>query len=169
MTVDGFAQESFASTNSAHSSMLRIVLVTRGHELENTTHPFRSRNDGLTAELRVKMSLAGHKDRPTGRENETTSISRATTGTWHTWADRDRIWAAALTDNGLEILQDLDKMRINDDMPVLILARNCDWTRARSRQEHGDGRFRVMAQVEPRVTTPCGAVTQSGVPAPHET
>ena len=42
-------------------------------------------------------------------------------GAWHNWADRGRVWAAPLTDNGFEIFQDLHKMRSEHDLKSLEL------------------------------------------------
>ena len=44
-------------------------------------------------------------------------------GGWHIWADCVRVWAASLTDNGLEIFQDSEKMGSEHDLESLELQR----------------------------------------------
>ena len=95
------------------------------------------------------MKLTGYEDRP--RFNEPQAEKRilprlkSDREAWHRWADRVRVWVAALTDNGSGIFHDVDNMRTSDDLVSLELgrldvevakvvplpARNHDGTRAR--------------------------------------
>ena len=115
-------------------------------------------------------------------ENMITTTVKGDKRNGHTWAhlgrSPDRQCPGDLSKPGQHY-----SIRTNDDLVSLELrwpetehdakvvhplARDHDWTRAQCLQEHGDGRFPIVAQAEPRVRRQTWHCPHSGIPANHE-
>ena len=62
----------------------------------------RARIEGLTAESRDRTRFIGAEDKIKVQRDAGGKDDTGDKGVWHTWADRVRVWAAWLTDHGLE-------------------------------------------------------------------
>ena len=83
----------------------RLALVTQCQELEHTE---------------TKMRLAGHEGWPRFKDKQPEKMKQRRQRVTRESGTRGRsasvVWAAALADSGMEIVQDLEKMRTNYDL-----------------------------------------------------